>query len=281
VGSQLGHAPGRRPVTRSGHGFGLLRPREWLLLRGYIPWLRATVHWCPWPAERSCSGAPHHRRGLEGARVARGARSPCPRGSCGHPAGARRRVRYGRRRAVVPRRPRRCAEHRRTRGAWEEARALALTRKQVASPLAGRRYDFRHAALSTWLNAGVDPTDVAERAGNGVGCPPLCVAWTGLSLRREEEMSVPKGLYSLRDPSEGTVVGYERFSCARGPVGWRYAAEVLAPDGRTAAGLVDITVDDGWRQTGRGARRGVGRAWGSRWRRGGVGTSWRVGRGGC
>jgi hypothetical protein len=61
-------------------------------------------------------------------------------------------------------------------------------------------------------------------------------------------MSVPKGLYSLRDPSEGTVVGYERFSCARGPVGWRYAAEVLAPDGRTAAGLVDITVDDGWRQ---------------------------------
>jgi hypothetical protein len=61
-------------------------------------------------------------------------------------------------------------------------------------------------------------------------------------------MSVPKGLYSRRDPSDRTVVGYERFSCARGPVGWRYAAEVLAPDGRTAAGLVDITVDDAWRQ---------------------------------
>jgi hypothetical protein len=27
---------------------------------------------------------------------------------------------------------------------------------------------LRHAALSSWLNAGVDPTEVAERAGNSV-----------------------------------------------------------------------------------------------------------------
>jgi integrase len=52
--------------------------------------------------------------------------------------------------------------------AWEEARRLALAPQQVASPLAGKPYDLRHAALSTWLNAGVDPTDVAERAGNSV-----------------------------------------------------------------------------------------------------------------
>ena len=39
---------------------------------------------------------------------------------------------------------------------------------QCGSPLARRPYDLRHAALSTWLNAGVDPTDVAERAGNSV-----------------------------------------------------------------------------------------------------------------
>lgn len=51
---------------------------------------------------------------------------------------------------------------------WAEARQLALTPQQVASPLAGRPYDLRHAALSTWLNGGVDPTDVAERAGNSV-----------------------------------------------------------------------------------------------------------------
>ncbi|MCX5194385.1 site-specific integrase [Streptomyces sp. NBC_00249] len=35
-------------------------------------------------------------------------------------------------------------------------------------PLAARPYDLRHSALSTWLNAGVDPTEVAERAGNSV-----------------------------------------------------------------------------------------------------------------
>ncbi len=51
---------------------------------------------------------------------------------------------------------------------WDEARCLALTSEQAASPLAGRPYDLRHAALSSWLNAGVDPTEVAERAGNSV-----------------------------------------------------------------------------------------------------------------
>ena len=51
---------------------------------------------------------------------------------------------------------------------WDEARALALPPKLVASPLAARPYDLRHSALSTWLNAGVDPTEVAERAGNSV-----------------------------------------------------------------------------------------------------------------
>ncbi|MBE1590515.1 GntR family transcriptional regulator [Nonomuraea angiospora] len=52
--------------------------------------------------------------------------------------------------------------------AWEEARRFALTPQQVTSPLAGKPYDLRHAALSTWLNAGVDATVVAERAGNSV-----------------------------------------------------------------------------------------------------------------
>ncbi|MGN9813797.1 tyrosine-type recombinase/integrase [Streptomyces sp. SD11] len=52
--------------------------------------------------------------------------------------------------------------------AWQEARTLALPPAVVASPLARRPYDLRHSALSTWLNAGVDPTEVAERAGNSV-----------------------------------------------------------------------------------------------------------------
>ena len=39
---------------------------------------------------------------------------------------------------------------------------------QVASPLAGRPYDLRHAAVSLWLNAGVPAPEVAERAGHSV-----------------------------------------------------------------------------------------------------------------
>jgi integrase len=38
----------------------------------------------------------------------------------------------------------------------------------VASPLAGRPYDLRHAAVSLWLNAGVHAPEAAERAGHSV-----------------------------------------------------------------------------------------------------------------
>jgi integrase len=50
----------------------------------------------------------------------------------------------------------------------EEARRFAFTPAQVASPLAGRPYDLRHAALTTWLNAGIPPGEVSKRAGNSV-----------------------------------------------------------------------------------------------------------------
>lgn len=51
---------------------------------------------------------------------------------------------------------------------WKLAREKALTPAQVASPLARRAYDLRHAAASLWLNAGVPPTEVARRLGHGV-----------------------------------------------------------------------------------------------------------------
>jgi integrase len=51
---------------------------------------------------------------------------------------------------------------------WAEARTLALSPAQVVSPLAGRPYDLRHAAVSLWLNAGVPAPQVAERAGHSV-----------------------------------------------------------------------------------------------------------------
>ena len=52
--------------------------------------------------------------------------------------------------------------------AWHGARLLAFTPAVASSSLARRPYDLRHACLSTWLNGGVEPTQVAEWAGNSV-----------------------------------------------------------------------------------------------------------------
>jgi site-specific recombinase XerD len=51
---------------------------------------------------------------------------------------------------------------------WRKARVAALTADEARSPLARRPYDLRHAAVSTWLNAGVPATQVATWAGHGV-----------------------------------------------------------------------------------------------------------------
>ena len=51
---------------------------------------------------------------------------------------------------------------------WAEARTLALTPEQVASPLARRPYDLRHAAVSLWLNAGVPRDRGGRSAGHSV-----------------------------------------------------------------------------------------------------------------
>ena len=51
---------------------------------------------------------------------------------------------------------------------WREARKAALTPAQVASPLARRPYDLRHACASLMLNAGVPATEAARRLGHSV-----------------------------------------------------------------------------------------------------------------
>ncbi len=52
--------------------------------------------------------------------------------------------------------------------AWAAARAAVFTSEVLASPIAKRPYDLRHAAVSTWLKAGVEVTRVAEWAGHSV-----------------------------------------------------------------------------------------------------------------
>jgi integrase len=51
---------------------------------------------------------------------------------------------------------------------FHEARTAAFTEAETASLIARRPYDLRHAAVSTWLNAGVTPAQVAEWAGHTV-----------------------------------------------------------------------------------------------------------------
>lgn len=51
---------------------------------------------------------------------------------------------------------------------WDRSRQMALSDREYASPLAKRVYDLRHACVSTWLNGGVAPAQVAEWAGHSV-----------------------------------------------------------------------------------------------------------------
>ena len=51
---------------------------------------------------------------------------------------------------------------------WRKAREGTPSAEEFASPLARRPHDLRHAAVSTWLNASVPPTQVAEWAGHSV-----------------------------------------------------------------------------------------------------------------
>ncbi|MCX2728933.1 tyrosine-type recombinase/integrase [Saccharopolyspora sp. NFXS83] len=52
--------------------------------------------------------------------------------------------------------------------AWANARTATLVPAVASSSLARRPYDLRHAAVSTWLTAGVEPTRVAAWAGHSV-----------------------------------------------------------------------------------------------------------------
>jgi integrase len=79
---------------------------------------------------------------------------------------------------------------------WQKAREAVLTPEELASSLARRPYDLRHAAVSTWLNSGVAPTQVAEWAGHSVAVLlrvyAKCITGQGLAAR--EQISRALGL---------------------------------------------------------------------------------------
>jgi integrase len=85
---------------------------------------------------------------------------------------------------------------------WRQTRELGLVPAQVASVLAGRPYDLRHACVSQWLNSGVPAPEVAQRAGHSVEV--LLKIYAKCIDGQEEEMNerIMKGLGEEDDGSE-------------------------------------------------------------------------------
>lgn len=51
---------------------------------------------------------------------------------------------------------------------WQEAWRKALPAAEAHTPLAEVPYTARHAGISLWIKAGVDPVEVARRAGHSI-----------------------------------------------------------------------------------------------------------------
>ena len=95
------------------------------------------------------------------------------------------------------------------RRSWAKARRDTLSAAEAASPLAGRVYDLRHACVSTWLNGGITPAQVAEWAGHSVAILLKIYAkcldgQDAIAKRRIEE--------ALGDPGEARATAAESFA---------------------------------------------------------------------
>ena len=92
---------------------------------------------------------------------------------------------------------------------WREARSKALG-TLAGTPLGRRPYDLRHACLSTWLNAGVPATQVAEWAGHSVDVLlriyAKCLDGTQDAARRRiEDVLNPKGEQQMETAPEAAT----------------------------------------------------------------------------
>ncbi|MET9433608.1 hypothetical protein [Streptomyces sp. NPDC006551] len=50
----------------------------------------------------------------------------------------------------------------------QEAHRKALPKEDLKTPLAEKPYSLRHAGVSLWIKAGVDPVEVTRRAGHSI-----------------------------------------------------------------------------------------------------------------
>jgi hypothetical protein len=92
--------------------------------------------------------------------------------------------------------PRRVGQH------PQQRRRAALTSGEYASPLAKRVYDLRHACVSTWLNGGVAPAQVAEWAGHSVAVLLKVYAKCIDGQDRAAKRQIEEALRDLGEPEE-------------------------------------------------------------------------------
>jgi hypothetical protein len=74
-----------------------------------------------------------------------------------------------------------------------------VTRSLPAPQLARRVYDLRHACVSTWLNAGVPPAQVAEWAGRSVA---VLLKVHAKCIDGQDQIAKLRIEDALRDPGE-------------------------------------------------------------------------------
>lgn len=87
---------------------------------------------------------------------------------------------------------------------FHEARTQALTAQEASSPLLDVPYALRHAAVSTWLSAGVAPPQVAEWAGHSVAVLlrvyAKCISGQqDEAMRRISDATRPEGTRTVTD----------------------------------------------------------------------------------
>ncbi|MFJ3905741.1 hypothetical protein [Streptomyces sp. NPDC090025] len=89
------------------------------------------------------------------------------------------------------------------RRAWGKAREAVLPAHEFTSPVGKRVYDLRHTCLTTWLNNGIPPAQVAEWAGNSV--PVLLSTYarciTGQIAELQQRIEGPQTLPAVAAPS--------------------------------------------------------------------------------
>lgn len=94
------------------------------------------------------------------------------------------------------------------RRVWRKARKAVLIEHEYSSPVGKRAYDLRHTCLTTWLNNGIPPAQVAAWAGNSVpvllAISTRCITGelTELQGRIEEPQRLPTVPAAVKGPSK-------------------------------------------------------------------------------